>query len=604
MSSSMVGILSEENLPEWDLGSLYASLNDPKIQIDTETCQKKTKSFVNAYQGLFVTSSWKGEQLLSAIQDYELIQETLGRLISFAGLSYYKNLTDPEIGQFYQKIQEEITLLSGELVFFTLEINQIDDLTLEKAFSQTDGLRRYQPWLEKVRLFRPHQLTGDLEKLFLEKSLTSSQAWRRLYDETLAGMTFAIDGADLSLTQVTDLTSHPEPQKRQEASVALSKGLNKQLSFFTFVTNTLAKDKEIEDTWRHYAGPTHERHLINDIEPKVVEALVHAVKSQYGRLSHRYYALKAKLLKLDHLEYWDRNAPLSQESEQGISWLQARDIVLKAYEQFSPSMAQIGRQFFDKNWIDAAVKQGKTSGAFSHSTVPSANPYILLSYQGKTRDVMTLAHELGHGIHQVLAGKQGTLLSDTPLTLAETASVFGEMLVFKSMLKNQTDPVKKRQLVAGKIDDMMNTVVRQIAFYDFEQQVHIHRRSKELSADDISNLWLETQRQALGPAVHMDDTSRPYWAYVSHFIHSPFYVYAYAFGDCLVNSLYAVYQNQSENQPGQFVDKYIDLLSAGGTKKYADLLQPFGLKADDPEFWNQGLGMIADFINQLELLVD
>lgn len=600
MAEALSGLLSEENLPEWNLSSLYSSLKDPKIEADKEACRHKTKKFIEVYKGLFLTSEWQGKQLLSAIQDFEALQETFGRLISYSGLLYYKNLTDLEIGQFYQKIQEELTLLGGELVFFTLELNQIDDLVLQQAFDQTPELRRYQSWLEKVRLFRPHQLNGDLEKLFLEKSLTSSQAWRRLYDETLVSIKFTVDGVELNLPQVTDLTSHPDPQKRQQAALALSKGLEQQISLFTFVTNTLAKDKEIEDTWRHYADPTHERHLINHIEPKVVEALVKAVKSQYSRLSHRYYALKAKLLKLDQLEYWDRNAPLSQEREDTISWLQARDIVLKAYEQFSPSMAQIGRQFFDKNWIDVPIKQGKTSGAFSHSTIPSANPYILLNYQGKTRDVMTLAHELGHGIHQVLAGKQGVLLSDTPLTLAETASVFGEMLTFQSLLKNQPDPIKQRQLLAGKIDDMLNTVIRQIAFYDFEQQVHQHRRSKELSADDIGDIWLETQRQALGPAVNIGEPARPYWSYVSHFIHSPFYVYAYAFGDCLVNSLYAVYLKHPEG----FADKYMTLLSAGGTKKYAELLQPFGLKAEDPEFWNHGLVMIADFINQLELLVD
>ncbi|RZI45333.1 M3 family oligoendopeptidase [Candidatus Finniella inopinata] len=600
MPDPVISLLSEENLPEWNLNSLYSSLNDPKIQIAIAACNQNTKQFVETYKGLFVSSGWNSEQLLSAIHDFDAIQEDIGRLVSFSSLLYYKNLNDTEVGQFYQHIQEEVTALSGHLIFFTLELNQIEDDLLEIAFNKTPSLRRYRPWLEKVRLFRPHQLSGDLEKLFLEKSLTSSQAWSRLYEETLASMTFSMNGDDLNLSQVTDLTNHPDRQIRQHAALALSKGLNAHLPLFTFITNTLAKDKETEDTWRHYASPVHERHLINQIEPQVVEALVEAVKSQYGRLSHRYYALKAKLLKLEHLDYWDRNAPLSQVPEQAISWLKARDIVLSAYEQFSPLMAQIGRQFFDNNWIDVPVKKGKTSGAFSHGTIPSANPFILLNYQGKTRDVMTLAHELGHGIHQILASKQGLLLASTPLTLAETASVFGEMLTFQSLLKSQNDPAVRRQLLAGKIDDMLNTVVRQIAFYDFEQQVHTLRRSKELSAENIGNLWLETQRQALGPAVHVDDICRPYWTYISHFIHSPFYVYAYAFGDCLVNSLYAVYQNQPEG----FAEKYIDLLSAGGTKKYADLLQSFGLKADDPEFWNHGLSMIADFINQLELLVD
>jgi oligoendopeptidase F len=598
MSSSTASLLTNDDLPEWDLKNLYTSLKDPQIESDIKTAEQKSDDFLKKYQGLFITSSWNSNQLLKAIEEYEEIQEPLGRLISFAGLSYYKNLKNLEISQFYQRIQEKNTFVGGKLVFFTLEINQIAEDILTKALEESQELQRYRPWLKKVRLFRPHQLSEDLEKLFLEKSLTASQAWNRLYDETLAHLKFQVDNQDLTLPQVTDLMSGSDPKKRQQAAKALEKGLNHHLSLFTFITNTLAKDKEIEDTWRKYPEPASERHLVNQVDPQAIESLTKAVKSSYSRLSHRYYALKAKLLGLENLEYWDRNAPLPQQGEQNISWLQARTIVLDAYERFSPEMTKIGRQFFDNHWIDVPVREGKTSGAFAHPTIPSANPYLLLNFQGKNRDVMTLAHELGHGIHQVLAGEQGILLSDTPLTLAETASVFGEMLTFQSLLKHESDPLRQRQLLAGKIDDMLNTVVRQIAFYDFEQQLHQKRRQGELSADDIGDIWLQTQKEALGPAVKIDDTIRPYWSYISHFIHSPFYVYAYAFGDCLVNSLYAVYQKEPEG----FTDKYIELLKAGGTKHYTDLLKAFGLNADDPEFWNQGLTMIADFINQLEVL--
>ena len=600
MPNPALSLLSDENLPEWDLKDLYTSLNDPKIKDDLKASSEQAMVFAGAYQGAFLKPEWEPAYLLQAIKDYELIQELLGRLISFSGLMYYKNLNDPTVQQFHQKVQEQVTLVGGQLIFFNLEINKIPENLLQDAFAQNTELQRYQPWLKRVRQFLPHQLSDELEKLFLEKSLTASHAWNRLYDETLASMRFKLGDQELNLSQITDLLSHPEREKRQSAALSLSHSLKEKISLFTLVINTLAKDKEIEDTWRHYNDPTSERHLINQVEPEVIDSLVKAVKGSYSRLSHRYYALKAKLLGLDHLEYWDRNAPLADVNEQPISWLQARKIVLTAYEEFSPVMAAIGQQFFDRYWIDVPPKDGKTSGAFSHATIPSVHPYILLNYQGKTRDVMTLAHELGHGIHQVLAAKQGILLSETPLTLAETASVFGEMLIFQSLLKNASDPLQRRRLLAAKIDDMLSTVVRQIAFYEFEKQVHEKRRQGELSFAELGQTWLQTQKEALGPAVNIDPVVCTYWAYVSHFIHSPFYVYAYAFGDCLVNSLYAVYQKKPEG----FADLYLNLLSAGGSKRYDELLLTFGLRSDHPDFWDQGLTMISDFIDQLEALVN
>jgi oligoendopeptidase F len=586
-------------LPEWDLTHLYSSLKDPKIATDLKECETNAQDFFKKYNQLFKSEKWSGQDLYSAISLYEEISEALGKLSSFAGLSYYKNLKSTEIQKFYQEIQEKLTTIGSHFIFFTLDINQIDDDKLLTELKNTPDLKHYKPWLDQVRTFRDHQLTNDLEKLFMEKALTSSRAWNRLYDETLASMKFILDGQSLTLPQITEKMNHLDPSIRRQSAMALSDGLQQNISLLTMVTNTLAKDKEIEDIWRKYPDPTSERHLGNQVESEVVDALVKAVKTSYPKLSHRYYKLKAKLLGQSTLQYWDRNAPLPQADDKKISWLQARQIVLDAYQKFSPKMADIGRQFFDKNWIDVPVLEGKTSGAFSHPSVPSVHPYILLNYLGKQRDVMTLAHELGHGIHQVLAGKQGYFLADTPLTLAETASVFGEMLTFKSLLTQESDPIRKRQLLASKIEDMLNTVVRQIAFYNFEQEVHAARRKGELTSEDLGDIWMKTQQEALGDGVILDPIIRPFWGYISHFIHSPFYVYAYAFGDCLVNSLYAIY----EQQPDGFSDKYIELLSAGGSKRYPELLAPFGLDAKHPDFWLQGLNMISRFIDDLEMMI-
>jgi oligoendopeptidase F len=386
--------------------------------------------------------------------------------------------------------------------------------------------------------------------------------------------------------------------KRQQAFEALAKTFGENLRTFALVTNTLAKDKEISDRWRGFKDIADSRHLANRVEGEVVDALVAAVKNAYPRLSHRYYALKAKWLGLEKLESWDRNAPLPTSPKAGVSWETARKTVLDAYGAFSPEMATIAGRFFDEQWIDAALRPGKSPGAFAHPTVPSAHPYVLINYQGKPRDVMTLAHELGHGVHQVLAGEQGALMSATPLTLAETASVFGEMLTFRSLLKTTTDPGERKAMLAQKVEDMINTVVRQIAFYDFERKLHTARLEGELTAEQIGELWLSVQTESLGPAVNTAPGYETFWCYIPHFIHSPFYVYAYAFGDCLVNSLYAVYQNAADG----FQDKYFAMLKAGGTKHHNELLAPFGLDASDPGFWDRGLAVIDGLISELEAM--
>ncbi|MES2252634.1 MAG: M3 family oligoendopeptidase [Pseudomonadota bacterium] len=591
-------VLGIENYPEWDLSALYISDKDPAIARDWDQSELESAAFQKQFKGVFTRTNWTPSDLLNAIKQYEAIQERFGRLASYAGLRYYKNIKDQDILLMYQQTQERLTNLGGLFIFFTLELNEIADERLEEAFKSLTDLARYRPYFDQIRAFKAHQLSPDLEKVFLEKSLTSSRALNRLYDETLASMSFLVDGKEHSLSSVTELMSDSNPTKRRQAAMALAEGLSSKSSLFAFITNTLAKDKEIEDTWRAYASPMHERHLANQVEAEVVDALVAAVKQSYPKLAHRYYALKAKMMDVQSIQYWDRNAPLPDTDDTKFTWLETRKIVMDAYSEFSPTIASIAGEFFDKNWIDVPSTDGKTSGAFSHPTVPSAHPYVLLNFHGKKRDVMTLAHELGHGVHQVLAAKQGYLLANTPLTLAETASVFGEMLTFQSLLKQAKTPAEKRQMLAGKIEDMLNTVVRQVAFYLFEVGVHNGRRNGELSIDEINTIWLDTQKEALGDAVHIDPLVCNYWAYISHFIHSPFYVYAYAFGDCLVNSLFAVYQQN----PTGFQDKYIDLLKAGGSKRHKELLAPFGLDATDSNFWAKGLSMIEGLIDQLEEL--
>ena len=589
--------LDTSSLPKWDLTDFYASLKDPQIEKDLAQADSLSAQFKQDYAGKFShAGGWVAPDLLQAIQRYEQIDELLGKLVSYGYLTFATNVNNPPVLQFFQMIQEEYTRISAQLIFFTLDINQIEAAALEAAYQNNPDLAQYKSWIEGICLFREHLLSPDLEKLLHEKSVTGQAAWVRLFNETLAGMKIFMKGKEAVLAEVLNQTADKDRAVRKEATEALSNALISVQPVLTLVTNTLAKDKEIEDKWRNYARPVSSRNLANQVEDDVVDALVKTVKENYANLSHRYYKLKAKWLGLEKLEYWDRNAPLPEADDAHIPWEEAKAIVLHAYESFNPEMAQIGRQFFDKPWIDVPSYAGKESGAFSHSTVPSVHPYILLNYQGKLRDVTTLAHELGHGIHQCLAAKQGHLLSSTPLTIAETASVFGEMLTFKALLAKTRSVPERRSLLVSKVDDMINTVIRQIAFYEFEQTIHQKRRKSELSAEDISAVWVETQREALGDSVNLDTVIKPFWGYISHFIHTPFYVYAYAFGDCLVNSLYAVYETGYLD----FSSLYLDLLKAGGTKRHSELLKPFNLDAKDPLFWQKGLDVVAGFIDELE----
>ncbi|WP_374384769.1 M3 family oligoendopeptidase [Dongia sp.] len=585
------------HLPNWNLADLYASTADPAIERDLQSLAAQSGEFKRRYEGKLAALS--GAELVAALLDYEKMQDLAGRVGSYAQLAYAGNMTDPELARFQQNISERLNLISVETLFFTLELNKIDDAVLAKQL-QHAPLQRYAPWLDAVRAFRPHQLSDEAERLLHEKSISGRQAWNRMFDETMAELRFEVGGEKLTSNEVLNLLTDKDGAKRKSAAMGLAKGLKDNQRIFALVTNTLAKDKEIEDKWRQYKRPVSSRNLANQVEDEVVDALVKAVKQSYPKLSHRYYKLKAKWMGVEALDFWDRNAPLPRDDDRLIPWAEATKTVLDAYHAFSPALADVGRQFFDKNWIDAPSRPGKDPGAFAHPTVPSAHPYLLLNYHGRTRDVMTLAHELGHGVHQVLAGPQGALLADTPLTLAETASVFGEMLTFQSLLARETDPAKRRILLAGKVEDMLNTVVRQIAMHNFETVVHDERRQGELMPERLAEIWLETQREALGPGIKLDKDSAygSFWSYIPHFIHVPFYVYAYAFGDCLVNSLYAVYQGANAG----FAEKYLDMLKAGGTKRHKELLAPFGLDAADPAFWSKGLGVVSGFIDQLEAM--
>ncbi|MDH3336141.1 MAG: M3 family oligoendopeptidase, partial [Rhodospirillaceae bacterium] len=508
------------------------------------------------------------------------------------------NMNDGDIARFYQTLQEKVTDISTKTLFFTLEINRLSDDEIESKLSSDGGAAKYRPWINEVRLFKPHQLSDELELYIHEKSVSGKAAWVRLFEETFSDMRFDVDGKKLTQSDVLNLLSDKDAKKRKTAAYAFGKTLSENIRLLALITNTLAKDKEIDDRWRKYSAPVSSRNLANQVEDEVVDALVSSVSQSFENLSHRYYKLKAKWFNREKLDYWDRNAPLPFDDAALFSWDDAKKTVLNAYQSFSPEAAKIAERFFDNSWIDAKPDEGKDSGAYSHPVVPSVHPYILMNFHGKSRDVMTLAHELGHGIHQVLAGPQGTLMSDTPLTTAETASVFGEMLTFRSMVDGENDPTKKKVLLAGKVEDMLNTVVRQVAFHNFETAVHGERKSGELSAGRLSEIWLETQAKSLGPAIRLDESYGNFWSYIPHFVHTPFYVYAYAFGDCLVNSLYDVYLSGMDG----FQEKYIDLLSAGGTMRHKELLAPFGLNAADPDFWKRGLNVVGGFIDQLEAM--
>ena len=585
--------LDQDSLPEWDLSDLYPGIDSGNLARDLDATQAAAEAFETLYGGKL--ADLDGAGLGAAIAHYEAIDETLGRIMSYASLSQAAAMDDSEIGRFHQTMHEKINAISARVLFFTLELNDLDDDSLGAKMTDP-AAAHFAPWVRDRRATRPYQLSREIERLLHEKSVAGRAAWMRLFEQTMDALRFSIDGKELTSAEALHLLSDHDGAVRKSASKVIGDVLGENLRGFALIFNTLIKDKEIDDEWRGFKRPISARNLSNYVEDEVVDALIGAVRDAYPRLSHRYYALKARWFGRDTLPYWDRNAPLPDEDDRVISWDQARASVLDAYRAFSPEMADLGQQFFDNAWIDARTRPGKAPGAFSHPTVPGAHPYILLNYQGTPRDVMTLAHELGHGVHQLLAAGQGALMADTPLTLAETASVFGEQLTFRALLDAETEPNRRRAMLAAKVEDMLNTVVRQIAFCDFEGRLHQQRRGGELTPARISEIWLEVQTESLGPAITFDDSYGAYWSYIPHFIHTPFYVYAYAFGDCLVNSLYGVYVDS----PDGFEAKYLEMLRAGGSLRHGELLAPFGLDASDPRFWDRGLDVISGFIDALE----
>ncbi|WP_422072659.1 M3 family oligoendopeptidase [Tranquillimonas rosea] len=585
-------------LPEWDLTDLYAAPDAPELKRDMDWLESACADFAADYEGKLATLD--AADFLDCVKRYERIDVIAGRIMSFAGLRYYQQTTDPQRAKFLSDCQDRITTYTTPLVFFTLEVNRLPDDHLDALFAANDELARYQPIFDRMRAMRPYQLSDELEKFLHDQSVVGATAWNKLFDETMAGLEFRVQDETLGLEATLNLLTDHDRDKREAAARELAATFQNRIGLFSRVHNTLTKEKAVEDRWRGMPTPQTGRHLANHVEPEVVEALRNAVVDAYPKLSHRYYELKRKWLGLDKLQVWDRNAPLPMEDHKTVDWDTARSMVLDAYSDFSPHMAELADPFFTKGWIDAGVKPGKAPGAFAHPTVVDVHPYVMLNYQGKPRDVMTLAHELGHGVHQTLAAGQGELLAATPLTLAETASVFGEMLTFRKMLANAKDDAEKKVLLAGKVEDMINTVVRQIAFYDFECKLHEARQGGELTPEDINKLWMSVQGESLGPAFEFMEGYETFWAYIPHFVHSPFYVYAYAFGDGLVNALYAAYE---EGDP-DFQEKYFEMLTAGGSKHHKELLAPFGLDASDPAFWDKGLSMISGLIDELEAMED
>ena len=585
-----------KNLPEWNLDDLYSSENDKNLTIDLKWLDKECTKFENDFKNKL--SKLSAQNFLKCILRYEKIQNISGRIMSFAGLKYYQSTTDPKRAKFLADMQDKITVSSSKLVFFSLEINNIDNKKINSLLKGDVQLSRFKPIFDSLRKMKNHQLSTELEAFLHDQSVVGTSAWNRLFDETIAGLKFTINNEELNIESTLNLLSDNDRKTRELGAKEVARVLGKNINIFSRITNTLAKEKEIEDRWRKMPSPQFGRHLSNDVEPEVVEALRNAVVSAYPETSHRYYKLKAKWMGLKKMEIWDRNAPLPNQDNQIVNWADAQKTVLDAYRDFSPKMAEIAEPFFHKGWIDAEVKAGKAPGAFAHPTVTNVHPYIMLNYLGKPRDVMTLAHELGHGVHQVLAAKQGELLSSTPLTLAETASVFGEMLTFNKILGNADSNAERKVLLAGKVEDMINTVIRQIAFYDFECKLHEARSIGELTPSQINEIWMSVQVESLGPCFNFMEGYETFWAYVPHFIHSPFYVYAYAFGDGLVNALYSVYEEGLPN----FDLKYFEMLKAGGSKHHSELLKPFGLDASDPKFWNKGLSVISKMIDELEMM--
>ena len=582
-------------LPIWNLSEIYKDIKDPNIGKDIKEISKLSNEFLKKWKGRIKELS--ATDFVNCIEKYQAINESIYKIGTHSSLTFATNMEDPEISRYNSSISDQITEILSSLIFFTLELSKIDDKTIE-SWMKENSAQKWQPFITILRKRNPYLLDPLVEEILIEKSATGRAAWVRLFDETSAALRFPFRKDLLSEAEILNLLSDSDPENRKIAGKSLSEILDKNKRIFAMILNVISRDRYIEDNKRGFQRIMSSRNLDNDVEDEVVDALVNTVDKAMPKLTHRYYKWKAKQFGKNKLDWWDRNAPLPQTSENPIKWVDAKNIILDSFSSFHPKISNLAELFFKNNWIDASVRQGKASGAFAHPSVPSLHPYILVNYQGKIRDVMTLAHELGHGVHQILAAKNGLLMAETPLTLAETASVFGEMLVFRKLL-DESSVEQKKQLLAGKIEDMLNTVARQIGFHQFEVKFHEARIKSELTPDEISDIWMETQSHAVGPYVNLNNDYRVLWGYIPHFVHTPFYVYAYAFGDSLVNALWYAYQKSDKDE---FSKKYIDMLSSGGTKSHNDLLKPFNLSAYEDSFWDKGITMITSLMDELEEL--
>ena len=578
----------------WDLSDLYNSIDDPALENDKEKVMMLARTFAETYKGRVEDLSAK--EHAAALESYEEIAELAGKIGSYAQLIWSTNTEDPALGKLLQEARELGSEISQTLVFYSVEWLKVSDERAQELIEH-DELSRWKHYLTTSRLYKPHTLSEEAEKVMSAKSVTSRSAWNRYFDETLGAARFELDGESLTEQQVLSKLHNPDRDLRKRAHQSLTKTFKDHSRTLTYVFNTILSDKHTNDKLRGYDSWISSRHLANEIDHDTVDSLVDSVTGRYD-LVQRYYKLKRELLEIDTLYDYDRYAPLAKTTKQ-ISWVQAREDVLEAYGSFHPTMKSIAGEFFEKNWIDAAIKPGKRGGAYSASTVTSVHPYVFMNFDGQLRDVQTLAHELGHGVHQYLSRKQGELQSSTPLTTAETASVFGEMLVFQKLMTELDDPKEKLALLIGKIDDTIATVFRQVSMNRFEDAMHTYRRQEgELTTEDFSRLWREKQEDLYGDSVTLTESYDLWWCYIPHFLHTPGYVYAYAFGELLVLALYQEY-TRSENG---FSDKYIEMLRAGGSDWPENIVGKLGLDITQPDFWSNGLEAIEQMVEQAEEL--
>ncbi|MFN3858753.1 MAG: M3 family oligoendopeptidase [Caulobacter sp.] len=586
--------------PEWSLSDLYADRNDPRIEADIAAAAAANDALA-AMEGQFVEARAEpavlGERMDRGIRLYEQATDGLWAVGAYASLAASTARDDPKWAKFEADFRGRAAEIASRSLFFTLELNQLEDPEIEAALAAHPAAARWRPWLRRLRLSRPHELSQELEGFILDRSPALAN-WTRLYDETLARLKARVGRESLTLPETLNRLSDPDARRRKSAANGLADALAEREATLGLCLNTIALEKQVEDRWRRYETPAQSRHLANEVHGESVEAMVEAVTEGYAATSHRYYALKARAMGRKTLDHWDRNAPLTAAQPRLYGWNEARGIVLDSFAALAPRFADGARTFFERPWIDARPRPGKQSGAYSHPVCSARHPYVFMNYMGERRDVLTLAHELGHAVHQTLAAPLGTLLADTPLTLAETASIFGEGLVFERLLA-EAAPEDRMGLLAGRIEDGLNTVVRQIAFHQFETRFHDARAEGELSPEEIGGLWLEVMGASLGPAIRLNPGYEHYWAYVSHFVHAPFYVYAYAFGDLLVRAL----MEKRREDPQGFAPLYERLLSDGGSRTYVEALEPFGLDPRQKSFWAAGVRDLERLVDEFDDLV-